>query len=458
MRKILALIAGILCVSGMLVSCLENEEIELSSHAYIASFSINDIKTEVLSETAEGKDTTIVYTVKGENYTFAIDHVGGEIYNVDSLPKGTDVTRVTVKLGLDAGYACYYQGEESKIFNAEDSIDFTNPVRFSVFTVDGEGSRNYLIRLNVHQTDVESLVWTKVENNDFHEGRMTAEKMVQLGKKLAVFGEKDGVPMVMAGELMSNFVFSQRECPLSGITGQVNYSSIVTHDEVAYLLTKEGKLYNSTTLVDWFPELTDRTFTSMIGVVDSMLYLNEGGTIVACKLHDWRIINGVQYTYDWQTVQTVDEVLLPVNPSLVRQPLRTNANIVRTVLIGSPHADAGEYVPVWHKFSTDSVWTYYNPVPGNDKTCPLLERLTVIGYDGKLYAFGGASKDGKVEAFEAIYISTDGGITWRKQDKNILLPKELKGYDEPFSCVVDTEDNIWILCSNGLMFRGRIGG
>ena len=161
MRKILALIAGILCVSGMLVSCLENEEIELSSHAYIASFSINDIKTEVLSETAEGKDTTIVYTVKGENYTFAIDHVGGEIYNVDSLPKGTDVTRVTVKLGLDAGYACYYQGEESKIFNAEDSIDFTNPVRFSVFTVDGEvvGNESGLVVCNPDGTPVNMSDW-----------------------------------------------------------------------------------------------------------------------------------------------------------------------------------------------------------------------------------------------------------------------------------------------------------
>ena len=44
MRKILALITGLLFMTGMLVSCLESEEIELSSHAYILSFSINDIK------------------------------------------------------------------------------------------------------------------------------------------------------------------------------------------------------------------------------------------------------------------------------------------------------------------------------------------------------------------------------------------------------------------------------
>ena len=181
--------------------------------------------------------------------------------------------------------------------------------------------------------------------------------------------------------------------------------------------------------------------------------------IVACDPYEWTTDNRVEtLTHNWQTVQTVDETLLPVNPSMVTLPLRTNANILRTVLIGNPHADAGDDVSIWTKLSTDPVWTYYNPVAGNDKACPLLERLTVIGYDNKLYAFGGASKDGSIEAFEAIYLSADGGITWRKQKKDIVLPEELKGYSEHFACVVDTEENIWIVCSDGLMFRGRIGG
>ena len=66
MRKILALIASLLATAGMLVSCLESEEIELSSHAYIASFSINDIKTRVPAKTNDGRDTTIVKTTYGK--------------------------------------------------------------------------------------------------------------------------------------------------------------------------------------------------------------------------------------------------------------------------------------------------------------------------------------------------------------------------------------------------------
>lgn len=458
MRKILALIASLLATAGMLVSCLESEEIELSSHAYIASFSINDIKTRVPAKTNDGRDTTIVKTTYGKYYTFAIDHVAGEIYNVDSLPKGTDVTHVTAEINIGGSYVYYYQDEEAKYFSSKDSIDFTNPVRFTVYAADGSGSRNYHIRLNVHQSDMETLAWIPVENNNFHGGRMTAEKMVQLRDHLMVFGEMGGVPTVMGGKLDGNFRFAKKEWPLKGVVGQVDYSSIVAHENAVYLLA-DGKLYSSIEGVNWTAESPEHTFDRMLGVADGKLYLSEGGMIVACDPYEWTTDNRVEtLTHNWQTVQTVDETLLPVNPSMVTLPLRTNANILRTVLIGNPHADAGDDVSIWTKLSTDPVWTYYNPVAGNDKACPLLERLTVIGYDNKLYAFGGASKDGSIEAFEAIYLSADGGITWRKQKKDIVLPEELKGYSEPFACVVDTEENIWIVCSDGLMFRGRIGG
>lgn len=460
MRRILALMAGILAAAGLLTSCLESEEIELGSNAYIVSFSINDIKTKIPSKTASGGDTTLVKTTYGSYYTFAIDHVAGEVYNVDSLPKGTDVTRVSVNMGVDAGYVYYYQDGENRLFTTEDSVDFTSPVLFTVYSEDALGSRSYYIRLNVHQADTDSLVWTRVENNNFHAGRMTAEKLVQLRDYLLVFGEMNGVPTVMDGKLDGEFNYAKKEWDLRGLhkQAQVDYSSIVAHGNAVYLLA-DGKLYSSITGVDWTAESSDRTFTAMLGIADGKLYLSQAGTIVACTPHEWSTTNRADtLTHDWEVVQQVDERLLPVNPSLVAAPLRTNAGIVRTTLIGTPRADATEkYISMWTKLTTDSRWTYYNPVAGNPHPCPLLERLTVIGYDNGLYAFGGASQDGEVAPFEAIYTSKDGGITWQKQTEKIGFPEELKGYDEPFACRVDADGNIWLQCSDGRLFRGRIG-
>ncbi len=459
MRKILALVTGLLFMTGMLVSCLESEEIELGSHACILSFSINDIKTEIPSKTNAGKDTTFVRTTYGRYYTFAIDHVAGEVYNVDSLPKGTDVTHVTVNMGLNAGYAYYYEGDEAKIFSTEDSIDFTNPVRFTVFAADGEGSRSYLVRLNVHQTDMDSLVWTRVENNNFHGGSMTAEKIVQMFDYLMVFGEMDGVPTVMGGEVNFPFSYAKKEWPLMGLHGQaqVDYSSIVSHKNALYLLA-DGKLYSSISGVDWMAEAKDRTFTSILGEADGKLYLSQADTIVACNAYDWTLVDGVDTLIrDWEVVQTVNESLLPVNPSMVTLPLRTNSQIMRTTLIGTPRVANGEGpVSVWAKLSTDDRWTYYNPIAGNSHACPVLDRLTVIGHDNRLYAFGGASRSGDIAPFEALYASSDGGITWWKQSTKMGFPEELKGYDEPFACVKDTEGRIWLQCSDGRLFCGSL--
>ena len=459
MRKILALISGLLATACLFTSCLETEDVVLSGDAYIASFSINNIETKVTIKTATGKDTTLVKTVYGKNYTFAIDHVAGEVYNVDSLPKGTDVTRVSVNMNVYGGYVYCYQDGENKLFSTEDSVDFSNPVLFTVYSADANGNgRNYYIRLNVAQTEGDSLVWTSVENNTPHAGRMTIEKMVQHRDYLVAFGEMDGKPTRIYGQLDGNFKFSGKEFLMEGVVGAVYYSSIVSHEMALYLLA-DGKLYSSLTGVEWNAESHDRTFTSMVGIVDGKLCLNEGGKIVVCDPYEWSTENRVeQFTHDWEEIQTVEENLFPISPSVVEVPLKTNPDIVRTTLFGYPCDGAGNAVSIWVKLSTDAKWTYYNPIAGNGNTCPALEGLTVLNYGNKLYAFGGASKDGSVGAFEAIYTSVDGGLTWWKQKTKMGFPEELKGYSEPYACTMDTEGSIWIACSNGWVFKGRIGG
>ena len=457
MRKILAVSAFLMVMFGVFTSCLEGDQVTLTSNVYLSSFSINDIETEVPSKTAEGRDTIIVKKISGDSYLFAIDHLNGEVYNVDSLPKGTDVSQVTVNLGFVGAYAFYYpDGVTAKSYSSSDSIDFSSPVRFELHATDEESTKNYNIRLNVHKADMDSLVWVQVENHNFHGNRMTAEKMVQLRDYLMVFGEMDGLPTVMAGQLNGSFHFTKKEWHLQGITGTVDYSSVVAHENAVYLLA-DGKLYSSITGVEWMAESPERTFTSMVGVVDGKLCLNEGGTIVACDPYEW--IPGtpvVNMIGDWSVVQTVDENSFPASPWVLEELLPTNSSIKRTTLVGAPRNYTGTYAAVWTKLSNEQKWTDYGTIQGNTQACPLLERLTVIPFDGKYYAFGGADKSGKLKPFEAFFISTDGGITWWKQTKKIGFPEELKGYDEAFACVVDTDKRIWLLCSDGRMFCGHM--
>ena len=187
MKKIIAAFG--LCVFAvcLLTSCLDdNDDVVLSDKAVITSFSINDF----------GK-------VNGVLYPFSIDHIENRIYNRDSLPVGTDVSKVSVNVSFDGGAVFYTVGGEERAYSTADSIDFTSPVIFSVYAADGSWRRNYAVSINVHTIDMDSLIWDKVENGDFKELGMSVEKSVLINDKLLVFGEKEGLPVVLNGSLRS---------------------------------------------------------------------------------------------------------------------------------------------------------------------------------------------------------------------------------------------------------------
>ena len=85
-------------------------------------------------------------TYSGSSYAFHIDKLSRTIYNTDSLPVGTDVEHVVCTLGtvnnsmpfiidLDGEYMTYYTGT--------DSIDFTTPRKFRVYSSNNSGYTEY---------------------------------------------------------------------------------------------------------------------------------------------------------------------------------------------------------------------------------------------------------------------------------------------------------------------------
>ena len=71
-------------------------------------------------------------------------------------------------------------------------------------------------------------------------------------------------------------------------------------------------------------------------------------------------------------------------------------------------------------------------------------------YDNAFLAFGGN--------FETIYTS-EAGIAWYKANKKIFLPAEFKDRGNNYSTVVDKNNFIWVIWSNGganEVWRGRL--
>ena len=97
----------VIAVASLLfASCLKSSDEERVSYSdtAIASFSLGTLNQYFTVKAKDGvTDSTYKKTYAGSNYKFYIDHQACRIYNVDSLPKGTDVAHVICNLSTKNG-------------------------------------------------------------------------------------------------------------------------------------------------------------------------------------------------------------------------------------------------------------------------------------------------------------------------------------------------------------------
>ena len=87
----------IIVSSVLLCSCLndsEESDVEITNNCAITDMVLGTLKRTVTTKKSSGEDTTYVTTISGNLYPMHIDQYKGEIYNVDSLPLGTDIKKI----------------------------------------------------------------------------------------------------------------------------------------------------------------------------------------------------------------------------------------------------------------------------------------------------------------------------------------------------------------------------
>lgn len=448
MRKILHAIIGVITASFLFSSCLDNDDTttEYTSDALISSFSINDIETSVASKTADGEDTTLIVTTTGSDYVFTVNQNENRIYNSDSLPVGTDISKVTLSLSV-IGYAVTYEkNQRDTLWTSNDSIDFTSPVNFKVYAYDGT-TRSYQAQINVHRQDPDALQWTKMEGSNFAVGAMYRQKAIAYNNRIYVFAEGANQAEVTYTEQTDGQNWTALQ-ELAGIEGTADYSSVTVFNGSLYILA-QNKLYVSSDGTNWAEAGADRTFTRLFAASSTQLYGISGGNIVASD-----------DASAWTEIGEVTASFPTKNLSFTISTLATNSTIERMTVVGVRDAESDTTAVVWSKLSTENRWMPLSQQADNFYGCPKLKELAVIHYDGKLYAFGGEKdfvSDSPTEAFGVLYQSVDHGLTWKPATGKVMLDEAFAGRSDYFSYVVDNDQFIWILWSgSGEVWRGKI--
>jgi hypothetical protein len=167
MKRHLGALCAIVLGTIALTSCLKSEDDEAAysySDTAITQFTLGTLNRYTHSTSSKtGNDTVVKSTLSGSSYRMTIDHIGRKIYNSTVLPVGTDVSHVICTISTKNGGAVAIQSMTSDSlswFYSSDSIDFSQPRTFVVYSANLSSRREYTVSLNVSSTTGINFAWT----------------------------------------------------------------------------------------------------------------------------------------------------------------------------------------------------------------------------------------------------------------------------------------------------------
>ncbi len=436
-----SIIVCLFVTSLVFTSCLssdnavDNYEIDPS----IKSFSFDSIKV------------ASTHSVLGKKYPFAIDQIGDGttalIYNADSLPVNTKLTKVKINLKTD-GAVTYLKNNKDTVYTATDSIDFTNPVTFTILAYNSDGNivkKIYKISFNVHKVDPDSLNWGA---QPFYTGTQITgkQKSIILNNTIFTFSDDGSAQVKMTSTATNNGKSWTALQTLNGIPDKADYSSVTVFSNNIYIIAN-GNVYISSNGIDW---------TKNSGLSNSVVSLltSFNGKLAGIKTV------GTDKTFcvttdgnSWETGNVVPANFPTANYSATSYALKTNSSIYRAILMGdnSSLGTADTIAVPWSTFDGKE-WADLSASTGY---CPKTSNISVTYYNNKFYAFGGVGSNG----FKAFYSSEDGRI-WNKVASEVCFPIKFNGRGD-YSYAVDSNNFIWLIWSktalnNDEVWKGRI--
>ena len=447
--KVLNIIISLFIAACTITSCLDSDytEYEYSSDASITAFSIKDSIITYYETVVDGKDTTLSTTVVGANYPFAINQSEGLIYNPDSLPVGTDVSKVVVSINAD-NYI-YIVAENDSVWEEKDSLNFEEPIQFKVLAESGVFGRTYTAKINVHQQDPEALGWQKLESN--FDSDIQEQKAVYLNNTIYVFGKQGEQAFITKTQATDGKIWST---PVHIDTpAEADINSVMAWGNQLYLLAG-NELYTSPDGLSW-----DKVGTTKLHQLIANVYSDKTQKIMAIdeNNHYTESQDGII----WKSYEKMPDGFPTSSLSFASYPLDTNKDINRTVVLGNHGVASDSTTVAWTQLDVETYWTDL-AAPSHAEACPKLENMTMIHYNNELYMFGGSGqRSGIIKPFSTLYNSKDHGITWQTASSKLEFPEEFQTkYEESeghYSAVVDDNHFIWIMWSKtGEVWRGRI--
>ena len=244
------LAAPLLIASLTLASCNSKEESEEPKYEPAPTVAVNSFKLTADARVMPNLDS--VY--------FSIDLNRGIIFNADSLPKGTAITRLTPVITFPSTVTSativmeggsHREGSVDYKKSPTDTIDFSGNVKLILATEDDALTRTYTIKINVHKAVADSLMWDRMADTPLP-SRLSApknQKTVALGKRSFTLVEESDASLTMS--VCDDLKTGKWTKHALSLPFKPQIRTLAASDDALYILDNDGRLFTSTDGLSW---------------------------------------------------------------------------------------------------------------------------------------------------------------------------------------------------------------
>lgn len=356
---------------------------------------------------------------------FTIDLKEGIVFNADSLPKGTDISKLIPIIQYSSGVqkaeiemigGDVRSGKVDYMANPQDSIDFTGIVTLHLTAQNAEYSRDYRLKVNVHNMDPDTLWWDKLGVAELPSRKGTPKEQRTV--------EFNGLATTLINEADGSFTLASIANPAKGewIRSVVAFPftpqtrTLTAAGSNLFILSDSGDLYSSADGMNWTS--TGSNWISVLGAY--------GNTLLGLRSDNGRILH-TSYPADTYP-ETEAAADFPVSGASNMMSYTSKwVRLPMTIVTGGRDSQGN---------LLDGTWSF-NGVNWGCITAdphPALEGASIVPYfvyrrEGAIwkideysvwFLIGGRLDSGELN--HNIYISYDNGVNWQKSATNFGFP------------------------------------
>lgn len=349
---------------------------------------------------------------------FSIDLVNAVIFNADSLPKGTRINALAVSMTTDACSVCEFHmtsrsGNDTIVnflTDPDTHLNFEHPVTLKITSYSGTITREYAVKVNVHNVVADSLYWSEAERYPLPV-TATAQRTVKMGEhayNLAI--TNSGAVLSKSNDIYTG-LWNRVEASLPE---NPDVTSFTASESALYMLDLSGNLFTSPNGSSW-------TATGDTGW--EAISAPYGNGVLGLRYDNGQLMH---VAYPERPATAVDPTF-PVSGMSQSAVLTSEWAIAPQVLIAGGVTESGEL--------TGATWAYDGTqwakigsgLPAAEGYA--MARYTIVETDSlswqsrrkpALVAIGGRTTEG---VQRDVYVSRNLGMTWVKAHDLLQLPE-----------------------------------